>query len=110
MTTREATAMNDCPQELKGYLNADGLLTQLPNKRRKKLLALCWLADRLPAGQTFTEREFNALLNTLHTFGDPATIRREMYDYYLINRDSGGSNYRVNPERPSIEALLDKYC
>ena len=93
--------------EIKGYLDKDGLLTQLPVKRRKKLIALCYLADRIPADQTYTEREFNRLLQTLHTFGDPATLRRELFDRYLIDRERDGSGYRLSPERPDAEALIE---
>ena len=96
--------------ELKGCLDAEGRLTLLPAKRRKKLLALAWLAEQIPSGQFYTEREFNQLLNTLHTFGDPATLRRELFDYYLINREKGGTGYHLNPERPTIEELLARYC
>ena len=97
-------------KEIRGYLDRDGRLTQLPVKRKKKLIALCWLADRIPADRTYTEREFNALLNTLHTFGDPATLRRELFDCWLIDREKDGTGYRVSPERPEPEALIERFC
>lgn len=82
----------------------------MPTKRRKKLLALVWVADHIPADGIYNERAFSELLNSLHSFGEPATLRRELFDYWLINRDSDGKNYRVNTERPSLEALLARYC
>lgn len=97
-------------KEIRGYLNSSGQLTLLPSKRGKKLIALCYLADKIPENQTFTEKEFNALLNTLHTFGDPATLRRELFDFYLIERQKDGSRYWLAPDRPSAVALIEKYC
>ena len=96
--------------EIRGYLDREGRLTQFPTKRRKKIIALCFLAERIPVGQTYSERDFNALLNTLHTFGDPATLRRELYDFCQINRNPDGSGYALNPDRPSAEALIERYC
>ena len=71
---------------------------------------LSYLADRIPVEQEFTEQEFNHLLDDLHTFGDAATLRREMYNYFLINREQNGSLYTVNKDRLSAEALVEKYC
>lgn len=93
-----------------GCLDSEGRLTGLPSKRKKKLCALSCLANKIPAGQVFTEREFTQLLNELHTFGDAATLRRELYDYFLIDRNPDGSGYRVNPDRLSAEELMEKYC
>lgn len=95
-------------EEIKGYLNKEGKLTGLPARRRKKIIALAWLADQLPEDLNCTEREFNVLLNTLHTFGDPATLRRELYDAYLIERDQNGAHYHMDPNRPTLEQLLEK--
>ena len=96
--------------EIKGYLDRQRLLTGLPTKRRKKIIALCCLAEKIPPDTTYSEREFNALLNALHTFGDPATLRRELFDHYLIDRDKEGRNYSLPPERPGVETLIEKYC
>ena len=96
--------------ELKACLDAEGRLLRLPVKRRKRLAALAWLAEQIPAEGRYTEREFNELLNRLHTFGDPATLRRELFDFFLIHRSPDGTDYRVNPERPSLEELVAKYC
>ena len=96
-------------KEIRGCLNQDGQLIQLPGKRKKRLIALCYVAEQIPENQTYTEKEFNALLNGLHTFGDPATLRRELFDYYLIDREKNGSGYRLSASRPSAAELIEKY-
>ena len=50
------------------------------------------------------------MLNRLHTFGDPAMLRREMFDCRLIDRDPAGSSYWLDPDRPSLEDLCKKCC
>ena len=95
---------------IKGYLDDGGRITQMPSKRKKKLYVLSYLADRIPQDREFTEREFNEMLDDLHTFGDAATLRREMYNLFLINRNPDGSMYAVNKDRLSAEELVEKYC
>ena len=95
---------------IQGYLDADGRVMQMPSKKKKKLYVLSYLADRIPEEQEFTEKEFNELLSNLHTFGDSATLRREMYNLGLINRNENGSQYAVNKDRLSVEKLVEKYC
>ena len=95
---------------IQGYLDADGRVMQMPSKKKKKLYVLSYLADRIPEEQEFTEKEFNELLSNLHTFGDSATLRREMYNFGLINRKQNGSRYVVNKDRLSVEDLVEKYC
>lgn len=97
-------------KEIKAFVDERGRLTAFPAKRKKKIIALSYLADRIPENETYSETDFNFLLNTLHTFGDPASLRRELYDYHLINRDSAGTSYAVDPNRPSLEELLEKYA
>lgn len=97
------------PYELTAFL-CNGMLTAWPARKKKRLAALAWLADRIPPEKTYTEQEFNELLNKLHTFGDPAALRRELADHALVDRASDGTGYRLAPERPSLEALWEKYC
>lgn len=73
-------------------------------------MVLAYLADRIPPDKVYTEREFNELLNTLHTFGDAAILRRELFDYYLVNRSQDGKNYSLNKDRMSAEQLVERYC
>ena len=94
--------------ELKGFLHR-GKLIRLPSKKAKKLAALVWLTEYITPGQTYSEREFNDLLNKLHSFDDPATLRRELCEFRLVSRSADGTSYRLNPERPSQERLLAEH-
>ena len=95
--------------DLKGFLN-DGMLVRLPAKRKKKIVALAWLAEHIPSGRRYTEKEFNALLDRLHTFHDPATLRRELYDFYFIDRDPAGKEYWLTPGRTVPGELPEGIC
>lgn len=87
-----------------------GKLTSLPSKRKKKLAALVWLAEHIPLEKTFTEKEFNALLNNLHTSNDPAALRRELGDFGLVSRSEDGTAYRLAPDCLTYEELLERCC
>jgi len=93
-------------RDIRGYLDSEGRLTAMPVKRRKKLIALSYIASKIPMGKIYTEQQFSLMLKGLHTFGDPATLRRELFDAWLINRSADGREYTLNPERPVMEELL----
>ena len=96
-------------KEIKGYFD-HGKLTAYPTKRKKQIVALVWISEHIPADRTYSEREFNELLSELHSFGDPALLRRELFDHYLIERSIEGKEYMLASSRPNIEELLLKYC
>ena len=87
-----------------------GKLIKLPSEMKKRIHVLAWLAEHIPDEVRYTEREFNELLNSFHTFNDPAVLRRELFEFSLINRTPDGAVYMLNPDRPSPEELLTKYC
>ena len=49
--------------ELAPFLDADGRLTALPAKHKKKLMALWYLVGKIAAGRRYTEPEINDLLD-----------------------------------------------
>lgn len=65
----------------------------MPAKQRKKQLVLSYLAEKFEVEKLYSEREVNALLKEWHTFEDPATLRRELYDRRFLNRTPDGSAY-----------------
>lgn len=71
-------------------------MVKLPKKRPMKLEALNYLAGKFEPGREYTEGEVNGLLLQWHTFGDPATLRRALYDTRFLDRDPYGRSYRIN--------------
>ena len=86
---------------LRGFLDAEGRVTQFPARRKKRLAVLQYLAGKFAPGRVYTEREVNEVLLAWHTFRDPATLRREMYNRRLLDRCADGSAYwaEEKPER-----------
>jgi hypothetical protein len=75
------------------YLDSDGRITQWPQKRSIQDLALAHLADKIAVGREYSEAEINDLLGAWHTFGDPALLRRELFDYRFVARSKDGRRY-----------------
>ena len=90
---------------LRNFLDATGKLTAFPAKRKMKLYALLYLAQKIPADTDLTEREINDILLDWHTFADPATLRRELYDYRFLDRSRDGKVYRLAEKQPTPEDL-----
>ena len=90
---------------LRNFLDAEGKLTAFPAKRKMKLFALLYLAQKILADKEYTEREINDILLDWHTFADPATLRRELYDYGFLDRSRDGKVYRLAEKQPTMEEL-----
>ena len=97
--------MEPWEKELKPFLNEKGQLTAFPAKQKKKVLALEYLASKLEPGRRYTEMEINDLLGQWHTFRDPATLRRELYDFHCLNRTPDGRAYALADPQPTPEEL-----
>lgn len=98
--------MTDYALLLKSFLDPDGKLKQFPAKRKMKIIALFYLAEKIEADRDYTEQEINEILLSWHTFHDPATLRREMYDYHLLDRTRDGRIYHKGSPLPNMETLL----
>ena len=94
---------------LKNFLDEEGRLTAYPSKRKMKLYALIYISEKIEKGRIYTEKEINAVLNKWHTFGDPATLRRELYTHRFLDRDSYGKEYKMEEHQPTIEELEERY-
>jgi DNA-binding transcriptional ArsR family regulator len=66
-------------------------LKQIPTKEKKLVAVLRWLAIRFEPGETYTEREVNAIIEQAHP--DYATLRRELVDFHFLERQGGGGTY-----------------
>ncbi len=95
----EEAARAEQPAELRAYLDAAGRVARWPTKFSDQRRIVAYLATRFEAGRVYTEREVNALLNQWHTFGDPVTLRRELYDDRLIDRTRDGARYWLVVDR-----------
>ncbi len=84
-------------ESLKNHLDVDGRLKWWPSKRSKQLVALDYLSSKFESGKTYSESDVNELLNKWHTFGDPALLRRELFDYGQLNRQQDGTEYWYTP-------------
>ncbi len=83
-------------------------LARLPNKLSVQRMANWALWTRFAARRTYSEKEVNAVLNAHHTFGDQATLRRELVNMKLLGRKDDCSQYWKEPRRPDadVQAFL----
>lgn len=102
---RRISACGESMAQLKTFLDNEGRLTALPAKRKMKLHALVYLAEKFVTDKVYTEKEVNALLNEWHTYGDPVTLRRELCDHKILTRDPYGKEYRRSEKLPTLEEL-----
>ena len=91
---------------LKNFLNVEGKLTAFPAKRKMKIYCLFYLAQKLEAEKEYTEQDINHVLLDWHTFADPATLRRELYDYRFLDRSRDGKVYRLVEKQPTPEEII----
>ncbi len=90
---------------LRNFLDANGKLTAFPAKRKMKIYCLFYLTQKFDEEEEYTEREINDILLNWHTFADPATLRRELFDYGFLDRSRDGKVYRLAEKRPTPEEL-----
>jgi hypothetical protein len=83
--------------------DAAGRLVRLPNKFSVQQMAMWVLWTRFSPRRDYTEKEVNTILNAQHTFGDPATLRRELVNMKLLGRESDCSRYWKEPRRPDAD-------
>ncbi len=80
-------------EEIKTILNSENQITIWPAKGSKKTAVIDYLATKFEEGKRYTELEVNEILNKLHTFNDPALLRRELYERGFLDRDTNGGKY-----------------
>ena len=78
---------------MRRHMDGEGRLTFWPAKRSRQLIALRYLATKFTPEMEFNEHGINEFLNTIHTFKDPAMLRRELYDLKILDRTRDGSRY-----------------
>lgn len=91
------------PDELRGYLDREGRLSQWPAKPHKRLLALEYLAEKFEIDRSYSEREVNELLKAWHTFSDWALLRRELVDQGFLRRPPDCMEYwKIPPDASDL--------
>lgn len=90
-------------QIVKAFLDQENRVSLFPTKKRKQLHVLGYLASKFQPGIRYTEREVNALLEQWHTFHDPCSLRRELYNHHFLNRLPDGSAYWLEDPQPETE-------
>lgn len=97
--------MSEYKPLLKNFLDSEGKLKQFPAKRKMKIIALFYLAQFFEAEKAYSEQEVNLLLYQHHTFFDPATLRRELYDFHFLDRSADGRVYTLAQPQPVMESF-----
>lgn len=90
------------------FIDGDGKLIAMPSKKKRQLYAIWYIASKIDSGKTYTEREINEAINSLTVFKDPATLRREMYDRFLLDRSPDCREYRMRSDMPTLEDFVQR--
>ncbi len=93
MTEKTEKTTEEYEKKLKAYYDETGRLTQYPSKRPMRILALTKIAEQFEASRKYTEKEVNEIIRTNIAFGDVELVRREMFQYRLVDRLKDGSAY-----------------
>ncbi|TAG02013.1 MAG: DUF2087 domain-containing protein [Betaproteobacteria bacterium] len=102
------TAMSAHAAKALTQFDDEGRLIRWPNKFAVQRIALWGLWLPFAMHRRYTEREVNALLNTWHAFGDPATLRRELVEMKFLARTPDCREYWKLVARPDedVKAFL----
>lgn len=101
--TADRSTLSQMVRKTLMQFDAAGRLVRLPNKFSVQQMAMWALWTRFVVRRKYTEKEVNLILNAHHTFGDPATLRRELVNMKLLSRKSDCSQYWKEPQRPNDE-------
>lgn len=82
-------------EKLNRHYMEEGRLTQYPQKRPMRILALARIAERFDTGRQYTEKEVNEIIKAAIAFNDVELIRRELFEYRVLGRHRDGSAYWV---------------
>jgi len=70
---------------LGNFLTDDGRLHTIPSKHSKLLVVLDHLAQSFEPGQSYAEKDVNAILERFHP--DYAALRRYLVDFQFLTRE-----------------------
>ncbi|MBI9075281.1 MAG: metalloregulator ArsR/SmtB family transcription factor [Desulfatibacillum sp.] len=101
--TQEARIRNYRKRVLDVFFR-NGRLERMPSQHKKRLIVLYEIAKRFHKGTEYTEQEVNALIEP--AFSDYCTIRREMIDTGIMERQDGV--YRLADANESAQQSHDR--
>jgi len=107
-TARPAMPLSRHAAKALQSFDSAGRLARWPLKLSVQRLALWVLWTRFEIRRSYTEAEVNQILRTWHTYGDHATLRRELVNHRLMTRRSDCTDYRkvsLSPD-PETQALI----
>lgn len=92
---RFAITQADSAEILSKYFpqGPDGPLASFPNREKRKIAILHHLLGRFNLGQTYTEKEVNAILQPV--YADFVLLRRYLIEYGFLDRTPDGGSYWV---------------
>jgi hypothetical protein len=99
-----APALSDAARRALRLFGPDGRMSRWPARFSVQRLAMWILWTRFEQRRVYSEKDVNAVLRAAHTFGDHATLRRELVNHRLLERTSDCAEYRRLPARPDAEA------
>jgi hypothetical protein len=88
----------DYENELRGFLDEDLKLKQLPSKSAKKIVALHYISEKLLPVKQYSEKEVNEVIKSVISFGGHSLVRRELVDAKLISRSNDRRIYMKTPD------------
>ncbi|WP_062109812.1 DUF2087 domain-containing protein [Bacillus niameyensis] len=71
----------------------EGSIDTIPSKEKKKIIILQHILKRFEPGTTYSEKEVNTILKTVHP--DFVSLRRHLIEYGFMDRNDDGSAYWV---------------
>ena len=83
----------DQPLVLRRFLDAQSRVTIWPARREDRALVREYLAGKFDQGREYSEPEVNQIINRWHSYGDHATLRRELFSAKLLGRTPDGARY-----------------
>lgn len=84
---------NHSEVKIKNFYDEKGKLISYPAKRPLRELVLNAIADMFEYNCKYSEKEVNEIIKRSILFSDVELIRRELYDYRLLDRLKDGSVY-----------------
>lgn len=76
---------------IRDFTRTDGSLKEIPAQRKKLEVVLRYVVKAFEPGKRYTEKQVNKILSRFHE--DTASLRRELVDVKLMEREGGGGEY-----------------